>query len=438
MGFSGTISSIFKCAVIILQHLVIRFLQGQLILCKIVFLQGLGKTAEVIRSQYFPWGTFPLSPSQWFIAAFRIIPAPSSFTGSVRQSVCSLSSLPVLSEVNIKILVEFNQVLYRTLKLISSSKNIRITGVFLFMINNNPLIVFMLNNSIEINVIKCYNNVKGGVVMGYRRKHNTAQNIQRKKTQGRGRIESTDYKPGIYTYEIPSKGKVARIKGFTTNRVHHCLSQHEKFFFLLLDYDPEIFEIYEQVLLELEYTFLIAAELKIEHPYADQCPAQMSTDFVYRKGDQWYAVAIKTSQDVKKSRVQEKLKIEQLYWERKGIPWRVVTEEEIPRQTAINYQWLHSGEPLENLVPDKAFLENIIAAFLDLYQDYTIPFSEIIDTMESYRHLQPGTMIQIFKHLILDGKIRLDLSIPINTTEPRTRFPNSLRTPTFQYQEAIS
>lgn len=274
--------------------------------------------------------------------------------------------------------------------------------------------------------------------MGYRRKKNTEHGIRQKKLQGRGRISSSrQYKPGIYTYEIASKGKVARVKGCTMNRVHHCLSQHEKYFLLLLDFDPAVSEIYEQVLLEMEDTFLIAAEQKLEHPHADQCPAQMSTDFVYRKNNLWHAVAIKTTEDLKKSRTQEKLTIEKLYWKKKGIPWRIVTENDIPRMMIINYQWLHSGEPLEKLIPDQSFLKNLEDTFLELYQDYSIPFSEITESLESYCRLQPGTMIQVFKHLVLSRKIPLDLSNPINTAEPRTRYSSRSYTAQSHYQEAF-
>ena len=52
--------------------------------------------------------------------------------------------------------------------------------------------------------------------MGRRRTANTVKKIHQKEAQGRGQGAGSSYKPGIYTYEIPSKGKVARVKGETT------------------------------------------------------------------------------------------------------------------------------------------------------------------------------------------------------------------------------
>lgn len=249
---------------------------------------------------------------------------------------------------------------------------------------------------------------------------NSIRKIHLNKAEGRGRFYKGVYKPGIYTYEFPSKGKTARIKGLTSERVHHCLSQHEKYFFMLLDYDPAVSQIYEQYFLSLESTLLIAAEQGIPHPYANQCPAQMSTDFLYCMNGNWYAVAIKTTEDLQKKRTREKLEIERLYWEKKGIPWRIVTEKDIPRQKALNLYWLHSGEPLDKLIPDVTIRENLIAAVQELYQNYSVPFQKMVEEIETLCHLRNGTVLQIFKHLVKSNIISIDINKPINTVEPRS------------------
>lgn len=256
--------------------------------------------------------------------------------------------------------------------------------------------------------------------MSRRRKTNTTQTYRNKaEKQGRCKGNKSTYIPGIFTYEIPSKGKTARILGQTTGRVQHFLSQHEKFFFLILDYDPLVTDIKEQYLLPLEDTLLVAAELGLKHPYADRVPAVMSTDFYYCKEGQWYAVAIKTTADLEKKSVQDKLLIEETIWKKRGIPWRVVTEKDIPRQLATNLLWLHSGESITNLIPDKERLEHISDAFLELYANEAIPFAEIIDNMESFCGLKHGTVIQLFKQLLIDRKITLDLSKPLDLDNPR-------------------
>ncbi len=51
---------------------------------------------------------------------------------------------------------------------------------------------------------------------------------------GRGTGDTGDYKPWVTIHDFPSKGKVFRILGMQTNRIHHPLSQLEKIFFLML------------------------------------------------------------------------------------------------------------------------------------------------------------------------------------------------------------
>ena len=205
--------------------------------------------------------------------------------------------------------------------------------------------------------------------MGRRRRVNSVSSINRKHAEGRGCGSLDSYKPAIYTYEIPSRGKVARVRGHTTNRVHHVLSQLEKLVLILLDYDQSVSDIREQKPLCLEDTLLIAAENNIRHPYADQCPVEMTTDFYYCKNGVWHAAAIKESSELENKRVREKLKIEEIYWTKKGVPWRIVTEKDIPLDKVHNLEWLHSGEPITDILPDKSYLKDLSEAFCSVYQD---------------------------------------------------------------------
>ncbi len=255
--------------------------------------------------------------------------------------------------------------------------------------------------------------------MGRRRQKNTLDRVFRDVFEQRGYIYAASYQPGIRVYDFPSKGKVVRIKGRLSGDVHHLLSQHEKYFFLCLNYDMSVTKIWEQVFLELEDTLLIAAELKIKHPYADRLPARMTTDICYIKDGIMHAVAIKTTKDLESERTREKLTIEGVYWARKGIDWRIMTEKEISRSHAKNLQWLFNGAEIEELIPDETFRLNLIKSFLELYQDYSIPFSEIISHIESRCRLVPGTVLQLYKHLIRTEQISINLMEPINLDEPR-------------------
>ena len=121
------------------------------------------------------------------------------------------------------------------------------------------------------------------------------------------------------------------------------MSSLERDLFLILDYDPAVTDIREQYPLELRETLLIAAEAGIRHPEANGWPNVMTSDFYYSKDGVWHAVAVKPSSELFSARVAEKLKIEQLYWEKKQVSWSIMTEKEINRTRARNILWITGG-----------------------------------------------------------------------------------------------
>lgn len=236
---------------------------------------------------------------------------------------------------------------------------------------------------------------------------------------GRGTGDMDTYLPWITVYDFPSKGKVARILGTKTHRIHHLLSQMETAFFRYLDNLPEVEDIKEQFPIPLYYSQLIAAELGIKHPEVNGYPYVMTTDFLYKAGGAWHAVQIKRSEELSKPRVQEKFAIEKRYYEMIRVDWCVITEQELPKQIADNFFWLSSGESVEKLVENPILRQGMKSALLDLYADYTVPFHTILFEMDRQCDVPSGCTMQIFKELVRDGEIDLNLSMPVNLDDPR-------------------
>lgn len=237
--------------------------------------------------------------------------------------------------------------------------------------------------------------------------------------EGRGTGDLADYTPWIQTYDFPSKGKTVRVLGKTTGRVHHLLSSLEYTCFLLLDSLPGIEDIKEQYPLPLDKTLLCAARLGYRHPEIHGYPYVMTTDFFYKANGSWHALQVKPSSQLDDARVNEKFAIERAYWAGQNIDWHVTTEKELNRDKAENLKWLHSGEPLDKLVHDPIMREGLLSAFEELYGMREIPFHTIISEIERQCSLIPGTALQIFKELILQDRVRVDLSTLINLADPR-------------------
>ena len=255
--------------------------------------------------------------------------------------------------------------------------------------------------------------------MGSRKSHWSEKVEMRRLREGRGSGDGKDYKPWITTHDFPSKGQVCRIKGLTSDRIHHLMSSLERDLFLILDYDPEVTDIKEQYPLDLKETLLIAAGLGIKHPEANGWPNVMTTDFVYCRNKVWHAIAVKPSSELDNQRVAEKLDIERRYWEKAGIDWKAMTEKTINRTRARNILWIIDGTPVEKLIPSAEFRTKLEDAFLELYQDESIPFHDLLDGIEQECSLPTGTALQLFRHLVRTGRIDLDLDHRICIDEPR-------------------
>ena len=63
--------------------------------------------------------------------------------------------------------------------------------------------------------------------------------------EGRGQGTASEYKPWIYIHDFSSNGIVSRVKGMTTGRIHHLLSNQELWYFYLLDWSEKAIDIRE-------------------------------------------------------------------------------------------------------------------------------------------------------------------------------------------------
>jgi hypothetical protein len=137
--------------------------------------------------------------------------------------------------------------------------------------------------------------------------------------------------------------------GHTTGREHHLLSDLEWHIFLIADFSANFIDIREQFPLFPRAECLdIAAEAGITHPVIPQSSvtAVLTSDFVLTKNDSKKTVIVRSAKyarELVKPRVQKNLELEKLYWQRRGIEWRLVTEYDINQVVVKNLMWLMRG-----------------------------------------------------------------------------------------------
>lgn len=239
--------------------------------------------------------------------------------------------------------------------------------------------------------------------------------------QGRGFGYGESYKPWITIQDVSSLGNSDRVKSYKTNRQHQFLSNHERFYFYILEYADKVIDIREQYpLLYRETTEDIADELGIIHPKdpTTKVNTVLTTDFlitIMEDGESKdIARTIKQVDDYQNRRTIEKFEIERVYWERKNVDWKMVSEIEINSTFAQNLQRLRGFYNINNHLG----LENIDSINLNriLYslKDYILSTGDdtvrnIIQKFEDRFSLEYGLGLTLFNHLLYTKQISMDI-----------------------------
>jgi len=244
--------------------------------------------------------------------------------------------------------------------------------------------------------------------------------------EGRGSGIGKDYNPWITIHDFPSKGVSSRTPGWKSNRVHHFLSQNELRYFFLLEWANGVIDIREQFpLLDLEDAMQIAEESSIKYPVDNKSktPYILTSDFmitVNRDGKEISLVrTIKPSDELENSKVIEKFEIERKYWKKRNIDWGIVTESEIPKNFALNVEWVHSSYKLEAMKEvGITQLFEIGELLKERLSKNESTITRITTLLDREINVASGTSLYVFKYLVARKEIILDMNqmIDINTS----------------------
>jgi len=244
--------------------------------------------------------------------------------------------------------------------------------------------------------------------------------------EGRGQGEGENYKPWLTIQDFPSMGRVTRVFGWTTNRIHHFFSDTQLKYFYLLDWEERVIDIREHYpLIDLEVVLKNTSDLKLDK-FIDKKtkePYILTTTFLITllnpDGQKSFAArSIKYASELSKKTTIEKLEIERRYWTAKGINWGIVTNKDINDTRAKNIEWIHSAmtsDDCNGLSRDEFddLLNGLLYRLIDNQQN----IREIISRFEKDYSLDARAGLLLFKHLIAGKRIALDMDKPINLNE---------------------
>lgn len=259
-------------------------------------------------------------------------------------------------------------------------------------------------------------------------KRKRTHNIEKMIKEGYGTGIGSEYKPWIKIQDVPSLGRVTRVKGMKTNRQHELLSDMERNYFYILEYSDDVIDIREQYpLLPIEDTIAIANELGIKHPSNPETGEYivMTTDFLItlspKEDIKEVARTIKSKDDLLDERIIEKFEIERVFWEKRDIDWGIVTEEEIDKTIAHNISFIQGYKDIRNV---DSFSEMKIIEVKDFIYEF---LKRIVDDQRSMRticlefdndmNLKKGSGLSIFKYLNINKIIEIDISKKIDVNK---------------------
>ena len=171
----------------------------------------------------------------------------------------------------------------------------------------------------------------------------------------------TNGKPRFGDREVSSIGTTSSLPGAGYGGSFVCLSQGERNFALTLMYDDNVASIETQVVLDKDDTDALAK--KLGYRRFNNGRTAMTTDFlVTMKDGRRIAYSVKASRgDTEDRRTQDKLEMEQRYWEARGIECRMVYKEDLNPVLCSNLADVFSAYDNRFLCDENGWLRHMIA-----------------------------------------------------------------------------
>lgn len=250
--------------------------------------------------------------------------------------------------------------------------------------------------------------------------------------RGDGQGKGPDYHPMLRVQDVPSRGLSRKFLGLKTARIHHTLSNLEYYTAINYEADPQVLDFREQFPLPREDTVEIAAQHDIEHPVYPRyrTPIVMTTDFVVTLNDAEKtskAVAVKPFAEIdpenpRAGRTWDKLFIEKVFWNKRGIDWQVLTERDFSVTRAINLSILRPTM----VPPELSYLDDHMPDFVEQFRANW----KVYRTLNEIHEIVGGRLhLDLYECFCLFGRSVWQRQLPIDLTEELVghNFPVTLK-----------
>ena len=137
----------------------------------------------------------------------------------------------------------------------------------------------------------------------------------------------------------------------------------------------------------------------------------MTTDFLITLANgEKQARTVKQAKEIEKRQNLIKFDIEREYWRRRGVEWRIVVAEEIPRDLVENIEWLL---PYSDLESTKISEDDSIQIARRLTEEMISSEDSLADITSRYDaelRMEEGTCLNLCKYMIINRQWQVDIS----------------------------
>lgn len=220
-----------------------------------------------------------------------------------------------------------------------------------------------------------------------------------------------------------SKGRVTRISSFKCeDNIVHLQSDNQLRVFLILEMSEDVKEIKVNVELEnLEKILTEIDNLKL-HRFRNKETGKLfrlHTNFLVTVKldsgvDELIGISVKSTSELERKTVIEKLEIERRYWQAKGVRFVIITDKEIDKKLTDNIMWIRETLT-DKSVTDKEELSERLYYMLQDCQSENV--SDVLFKFDNEEKVKSGTGLFLFRYLIADKQIGVDIKRNINLKE---------------------
>ncbi|WP_375276882.1 TnsA endonuclease N-terminal domain-containing protein [Alteromonas australica] len=230
-------------------------------------------------------------------------------------------------------------------------------------------------------------------------------------------VDTDSYEPMWLVTDIKSWGTKAKVKHFCDfNRAVHVLSQNEMLMFMLIAWNKQIVQSYEQYALPLEDSLYIANELGVKHPVypnSKGVPIQQTLDFFcYEENGGRIGYAVKQEDELFKTRSVEKLAIQEAWCEINDYKFELVTSATLKNENLVNLEriYRHRVIPAPLELACNAWRQNFLSLLSNNRHER---LADVLEESALLSGLPYQTAARFFYHCLWHLKLDFNWSCPL-------------------------